>query len=125
VGASEFDLVAASLRADAGDLRAFVEALAEKLSVSLPGGVKVDRKGSFLGGPKHVRRIALQLGDEQLELEHDSGRIACRRRTVVRGIALKNEEIDLDAWIDAVTHALVEEAQASERGREALARLLQ
>src|SRR5664279_3924532 len=97
MGASEFDLVAASLRADAGDLRAFVEALAEKLSVSLPGGVKVDRKGSLLGGPKHVRRIALQLGDEQIEL---------------------------DTWIDAVTRALVQEAQASERGREALERLL-
>ena len=124
MGASEFDLVAASLRADAGDLRAFVEALAEKLTTSLPGGVKVDRKGSLLGGPKHVRRIALQLGDEQLELEHDAGHIACRRRTVVRGIALKNEEIDLDAWIDAVTRALVHEAQASERGREALERLL-
>jgi hypothetical protein len=124
VAASEFDLVAASLRADAGDVRAFVEALAEKLTVSLPGGVKVDRKGSLLGGPKHVRRIAVQLGDEQLELEHDAGRITCRRRTLVRGIALKNEEIELDAWIDAVTHGLVEAAQASERGRAALERLL-
>ena len=124
MGASEFDLVAASLRADAGDVRAFVEALAEKLAVSLPGGVKVERKGSLLGGPKHVRRIAVQLGDEQLELEHDAGRITCRRRTVVRGIALKNEEIDLDAWIEAVTHGLVQEAQASERGRAALERLL-
>jgi hypothetical protein len=66
----------------------------------------------------------LQLGDEQLELDHDAGRISCRRRTVVRGIALKNEEIDLDTWIDAVTRALVQEAQASERGREALERLL-
>ena len=46
------------------------------------------------------------------------------RRTVVRVIALKNEEIDLDTWIDAVTRALVQEAQASERGREALERLL-
>jgi hypothetical protein len=124
VGASEFDLVAASLRADAGDVRAFVEALAEKLTVSLPGGVKVDRKGSLLGGPKHVRRIAVQLGGDQLELEHDAGRIACHRRTLVRGIALKNEEIDLDTWIEAVTHGLIEEAQASERGREALERLL-
>ena len=124
MAASEFDLVAASLRADAGDIRAFVEALAEKLAVSLPGGVKIDRKGSLLGGPKHVRKIALQLGDEQLELEHDAGRITCRRRTLVRGIALKNEEIDLDTWIDAVTRGLVEEAQSSEHGRAALERLL-
>lgn len=124
MAASEFDLVAASLRADAGDIRAFVEALAEKLAVSLPGGVKIDRKGSLLGGPKHVRKIALQLGDEQLELEHDAGRITCRRRTLVRGIALKNEEIDLDTWIDAVTRGLVHEAQSSERGRVALERLL-
>jgi len=124
VPGADFDLVAASLRADAGDVRAYVEALATKLLGALPGRVTVDRKGPLFGGAKKVRRIAVQLGDDQLELEHDAGHVTCRRRTVVRGIALKSDEIPLSAWIDEVSGALVAEAEASEHGRQALERLL-
>jgi hypothetical protein len=124
VGVSDFDLLAASLRADAGDLRAFVEALAVKLTDAFPGQVRVERKGGLLGGAKRVRRISATLGDDQFELEHDDGRIDCRRRNVVRGIALKNEELELDEWIDGLSKALVREAESSERGRQALDELL-
>jgi hypothetical protein len=85
--------------------------------------VRVERKGGVLG-PKRVHRIALELGDDEYELVHDDGRVECRRRTVVRGIALKNEELPLDRWIDDVSRTLVEEARSSERGRAALERLL-
>jgi hypothetical protein len=121
---TDFDLLAASLRADAGDLRAFVEALATKLEGAFGGHVRVERKGGMFGGGKRVRRIALALGDDEYDLEHDNGVVACRRRTVVRGIALKNEELPLEAWIDAVSGALVQAAQSTERGRVALERLL-
>jgi hypothetical protein len=121
---TDFDLLAASLRADAGDLRSFVEALATKLEGAFGGHVHVERKGGMFGGDKRVRRIALELGDEQYDLEHDDGAVACRRRTVVRGIALKNEDLPLEAWIDAVTAALVDAARSTERDRVALERLL-
>jgi len=123
VSETDFDLVAASLRADAGDLRAFVEALATKLEGAFEHHVHVERKGGMLG-PKHVRRILLDLGEEQYELEHDDGRVSCRRRTVVRGIALKNEELPLEQWIDEVSRTLVDAARSTERGRVALERLL-
>jgi hypothetical protein len=119
---SDFDLLAASLRADATDLRAFVEALAAKLEASFPDRVRVDRAG-FLGG-KRVRRIAVDLGDNRYEVEHDGGRVSARRCTVVRGIALKNEELGIADWIDALSRELVAEADRSGRGREALERLL-
>ena len=121
----DFELLAASLRADATDLRAFVEALAAKLEGALPGSVRIERRGGGLfGGAKHVGRIEVTLGSEQLELGvRDSG-VECRRRTVVRGIALRNEELSLDRWSDALSRALVVEAADSERGRAALARLL-
>ncbi|HEY6963459.1 MAG TPA: hypothetical protein VI408_16360 [Gaiellaceae bacterium] len=122
----DFDLVAASLRADATDLRAYVEALAVKLEGALPGAVGVDRRGGglFGGGRKHVERIAVQIGGDEYELQRDDARVSCRRRTVVRGIALKNEELSLDEWIDAVSQALVAQAADSERGRVALEKLL-
>ena len=121
----DFDLLAASLRADTNDLRAYVEALATKLEGALPGSVHVERRGGGLfGGAKRVARLAVTLGPDELELESGDGTVSCRRRTVVRGIALKNEELSLDAWIDAVSGALVVQASESERGRIALARLL-
>lgn len=122
MGDTDFDLLAASLRADAGDLRVFVEALATKLEGAFGSQVRVERKGML--GPKRVRRIALDLGEDRYELEHDDGRVACRRSTVVRGIALKNEELQLDAWIDDVSRGLVDAARSTERGRVALERLL-
>lgn len=121
---TNFDLIAASLRADAGDLRTFVEALATKLEGAFGGHVHIERKGGMLGGAKRVRRIALELGDEEYDLEHDDGNVACRRRTVVRGIALRSEELHLESWIDAVSDALAQEAQTTERGRIALEKLL-
>ena len=122
----DFDLVAAALRADSSDLATFVEALATKLEASFPGHVKVERKGSrFVPGARPVRRISVPLGDSTFELEHDGGRVSCSRRAVVRGIALRTEEMPLDEWIDALSAALVSEAGSSESARAALERLLQ
>jgi hypothetical protein len=124
-GSDDLDLLAASLRADAGDVDAFVEALAVKLEAALPGQVEVERRGGLLGGRKRVRRIEVTLGDQRSELEAERGRVTCRRRSVVRGIALKTQELDLDAWIAALSQDVIEEAERSERGRQALARLLE
>jgi hypothetical protein len=121
----DLDLLAASLRADAGDLDAFVEALATKLVAALPDQVEVERRGGLLGANKRVRRIEVTLGDQRYEAEPERGRVTCRRRSVVRGIALKTQELDLDAWIAALSQDLIEEADRSERGRQALARLLE
>jgi hypothetical protein len=125
VSSTEFDLVAASLRADSSDLGVFVEALAQKLTQSFPGHVKVERKKSFLPGAKPVRRITAELGNDRLELETENGNVVCRRRELVRGIALRSEELELGPWIDALSRALVAEAENSERGRIALQQLLE
>jgi hypothetical protein len=122
---ADLDLIAASLRADAADLEAFVEALAVKLEEALPGQVQVERRGGLLGANKRVRRIEVALGDQRYELEYERGRVTGRRRSVVRAIALKTQELDLDAWIAGLSKELLQESERSERGRQALARLLE
>jgi hypothetical protein len=87
--------------------------------------VKVERKKSFLSGSKPVRRLTVELGSERFELEHEDGKVACRRRELVRGIALRSEELELGPWLDALSAAVVAEAESSERGREALRTLLE
>ena len=49
------DLLAASLRADTSDLRAYVESLAVKLEEAVPERVRVERRRGGLFGPKAVR----------------------------------------------------------------------
>src|SRR5215831_10633150 len=118
----DFELVAASLRADAADLRVFMEALTTKLEQSFPGRCKVERAG--LLGKGDVRRIRVAVGESRYELAHESGAVSARRSSVVRGITLKNEELGLDEWIDALAAEVVAEASRSERGRLALEKLL-
>ena len=120
--APNFDLVAASLRADSADLRVFVESLAAKLDQSFPGRCRVRRAGML--GKGSVRQISVELGDGRYELTHDDGRISARRSSVVRGIALKSDELGLDEWIDSLAAEVVAEADRSERGRLALEKLV-
>ncbi len=124
MSSSQFDLLAASLRADSVDLKAFVEALAVKLTASFPQRVQIERKGGFLGGKPRIRRVAVTLGDSEYELRSDDGQIACHRRNVVRGIALKTEQLSLEQWIDALAGGLVDEAGKTESDRVALERML-
>jgi len=121
---STFDLVAASLRADSHDIRSFVEALATKLSVTFPGLVQVERARGFGRGPKPVRRIVVSLGDDRYQLDSSEGETVCTRSAMVRGIALRNEQLPLDAWIDSLSHSLLQQAELTEQGRNALARLI-
>jgi hypothetical protein len=119
-----FELLAASLRADAGDLKSFVEALAVKLEGALPAQTRVERKGGLFSKEKRVSRVSVDLGDAQYQLDADSGRVQPRRAKVVRGIVLKTEEVPLNQWIDDLSRRLTEEAQRSEQARLALERLL-
>ena len=122
--APDLDLLAASLRADAGDTAAFLDALAARLEGALPGQVEVDRKGRMFGGAKHARRIAVRLADSHYEIEGDGGALVARRRSVVRGIALKSEDLAVEAWSENPSSDLLAIDASSERGRLALERLL-
>jgi hypothetical protein len=120
--APNFDLVSASLRADAADMRVFVESVAAKLEQSFPGRCRLKRAGML--GKGNVRQVSVELGDGRYELTYDGGTISARRASVVRGITLKSEELGLDEWIDSLAAEVVAEADRSERGRLALEKLL-
>lgn len=119
-----FDLVAASLRADASDLRAFAEALAIKLEGALPGHTRVERRGGLLSRGKPVRSIAVTFGELCYRLEVDGGQLGPCRQKAVRGIVLHTEDLPLDDWIDGLSRELTAMAATSEQSREALARML-
>jgi hypothetical protein len=120
---ADFDLVAASLRADAADSRGFVEALAVRLEAALPGQARVERRSrKLLSREKVVRSIEVDAGDNRYSLQ--VAPMEARRSAAVRGIVLKNDPLPLDEWIDSLARDLSEQARTSEQGRLALERLL-
>jgi hypothetical protein len=120
----DLDLLAASLRADSSDLGAFVEGLAVKLEDALPGGVRVERRRTGMFGPKVVSRITINAGERRLDLRVGDGSIETLCSRLSGGIVLKNEPVDMDAWLVALGEALANEATRSEKTRQALERLL-
>ncbi len=122
--AVDLELLAASLRADTSDLTAFVESLAAKLEEAVPARTRVERRRSGMFGPKAVRRITVDLGDRRLELRYDGGSVQTQGSKLSGGIVLKNEPLDADAWLAALSEALATEARRSETTRKALERLL-
>jgi hypothetical protein len=121
----DIDLLAASLRADSGDLGAFVEGLAAKLEEALPGRVKVQRARRGMFGPKVVRQLAVAGAGERLELIRGEGDVVeTRRCRISGGIVLKSDPVDTETWLQAVGQTLATEAERSEQTRQALERLL-
>jgi hypothetical protein len=121
----DLDMLAASLRADASDLGAFLEALAAKLEEAMPGMVRVERPRRGLRGRGPVREILLDLGSSRLMLSRGPGEnVTCSVARTSGGIVLKREEVGLEDWTAALARALSEQATRSAQARQALERLL-
>ena len=100
---SDFDLAAAWQRKAKGDMRAFLEALAERLASALAGSVDVARRRDGLfSKTSHVARISVRFDACLLTLEVDGGHVRARRAKVVRGVTISSEEIGIPAWLEEV-----------------------
>ncbi len=124
MASNDLDLLAASLRADASDLNAFVEGLAVKLEEAMPGQVQVYRWRGGFRRPKRVQKIVLDGADKRLELNVSNGSIETSCSRLSGGIVLKSEQVSVDQWIALLSEVVAAEAQRSAVTRQALERLL-
>lgn len=113
---------AALAKSYAEDEREFLALLGTLMESALEAETQIERRGFFGGGA--IRRIAISLGDHTYVIE-DAGRgpLTAARKRLVRGVAVKSEQMDVPEWIDALGAALEERATTSQRARDALARL--
>ena len=118
-----FDLLAASLRADMSDMHTWFAVLGGKLAGALPTRVRVRREGMF--GRGNVEGVEVDLGEWRYILRLERGHPVGERTHIVRGIALKTEPLALDAWIDDLAESLAALAASSARENQAIQRLLQ
>jgi hypothetical protein len=114
---------AALAKSYAEDAREFLALLGTVMESALAAETRIERRGFFGGGS--VRRIEIALGDYTYVIE-DAGRgpLTALRKRMVRGVALKSEEIQVPEWIDALGAAIEARAATSQAARDALSKLI-
>ena len=121
-GGPDFDLVAASIRADASDLRTFLNVIATKLDGALPGHVTIQREGGIFTKDRSVRLVKVALGVRRYELEWANGEVDARVGAAGSNEALSR--VSLDQCIEMLSRDLVEQARTSTQARSAMDGLL-
>lgn len=116
-----FDMVAASIRADASELGTFLNVLGRKLLDALPGQVTCERERKLFRETDRVKRIEVTLDDLRFELAEGGTAWISH---VVRGMRLRSDEVGLDEWIERLSRKLTEFAAKNAKSREAIASLL-
>lgn len=124
-GSLQVDLLAASLRADTTDLKAFLEALAVKLEGAMPEQTVVTRQNKLFSKEHPVREILITLDEYQYRISREQqGPLLAQRAKVVRGIVLKTDQLSIDQWIGELAESLARQAEQSSYARTALERFL-
>lgn len=118
---SDFDILAASLRADLADSQTTMVYLATKMKAALPMRVKVERKGLFKNGPP--RRVAVTLGDRAYVVEEQGGSLTASRSRIVGGVEISHEPMDVALWAEHLVADLRKLAARSADHRRALEKL--
>jgi hypothetical protein len=124
----ESGLLAASIAAGlareyAGDREMFLSLLVEALKPALGERLRVQRAGGWFRRSGPVRRLELDLDDHRFALEvGKGGALSATRCRIVRGIALKTEELTVEEWLQAVAAALAEYGRTHREALEALKR---
>lgn len=120
-----FEMVAASLRADQTDTRAFLAALAVKMEGALPAQTVVERaRDGLFKGTTHVSRVQINLSPSLYSIAGARAGFEATRSKIVGGVAIKNEALSLDVWIESLARDLAAYAKSSASARAALERLV-
>jgi hypothetical protein len=121
----QIEQMAAAIRANSSDLQTFMEVLATKLEGSLPNQTQVVRQSRFLSREHPVKEIKIVLNDHHYRVyKEQQGTLITETVKVVRGIALKTEQIPMEQWIEELATALAQESTHSSAARLALEQFL-
>jgi hypothetical protein len=119
---TDLELLTASLRADAADSGAMIEALATKLEADLPHLVTVHRRG--FRGRGAVGEIDVSLDDRRLRLSTQGGRLSASAGTLSGGIVIKTRQLGIDEWLGELAAGLSRVAEHDARAGAAITNLL-
>ena len=116
-------MAAGLAREYAGDREMFLSLLVESLRPALGERLRVERAGGWFRRDGPVRRIELDLDSDRFALlVGKGGALSATRCRVVRGIALKTEDLPVETWLQAVAEAVAGYARTHAEALEALKR---
>jgi hypothetical protein len=115
-------MLAASLHVEGGSVERLFETLADKLAAQLPDLARVERSGGFFSA-KRIEAVEIAFSDRVFMLRRDGRRVIATHGETVRGIVMKTETMEIDAWLNALCAALSSHAGSSARTLEALKRI--
>ena len=111
-------ILAQRARADRAEL---LEDLVGLLAAVMP---TAEVKRTLLG--RNVRLVRVPIGDRAYVLERaGGGSFEARRQQIVRGVVIRNDPMEIDAFVGELSSALDAELRRTERGRQALESWLQ
>ena len=120
----KFGVSAALSRQYSADERTFLELLAQMLERALPGEVEIKKHGALFG-KKTIQSVSIVLGNIRYTLE-DPGRgsLVALKTKIVRGIALKTEEMTVKDILEEMGAGLEERMHTSSTARDALSQFV-
>lgn len=120
-----FDLLAADWRRAATDEKAYIEALAVRLSQALPHLITIERHFSFFSNKAPIKMLSIRLKDDEYRLAcSKQGHIQAEIGSVVRGIKLKSELVNFTEWMTRFSNAIALFAKEHAESRAELERFL-
>jgi hypothetical protein len=116
----DLEMAAASLRADTTDVHVLLKVLADQLTDALGERLQVQRGGGRFRKSEVIKSLTVAMGDDQFEAVVDGPSLRCAIGHASGGIRIRNESVDVDAWIARLLAALQAEAAHSQSARLAL-----
>lgn len=128
-GGLSLEMVAAALRADAGDVAIYARVLTESLGEALPPGcVTVERDRTMSdrmhGRPGEVSKVTVRLGEQVMTLGMQRGAPVAEICKEVRGVVLSRQQVQPHVWAGELAKALVTHAESSAEAARALRKLV-
>jgi hypothetical protein len=119
--ALQFEVLAAKLKGDHGASGDMLEYLAKMLESSYEGGTKVTRGGWFMSKSRPVEELTVRFDEWQFQISRAKhGSLSARSMKLVRGVALKTNEIGMDECIEEIIKEVMKLAQKNAQTRDAL-----
>lgn len=113
--------LADALAQQVDDLETFVTKLADMLEQGFAEHTEIKRSGLFT---KRITEISVTLGTQVYRLTVNGKHAVTHRARFVRGIKLKEDKVDMKAFLDGLSADLAEVAAASRQAQDALAKFV-
>lgn len=116
----KFETLAAALNLGRSQQKDLVESLAHMMTLSLPDSVTVTRGGWILSKEKPISELTVRFDEFHYRISKEGSGYTARVLKMVRGVALKTTELELEECFKQILDELTRLADKNSKTRDAL-----